>query len=465
MIRRHLNRTHFCLRLTTFLLPALAFAIAAYLRFDANLFSQATNGVDSSPYFALLLLVTVVWAMVAEHYGLCTVKYLFAPGGKTPKSLLACFVMYAAVLAMMFFYRAESFSRLFIALSAVTLVLLTIFTRVVFRVIWHRQRRCELNWIKILIIGADEFARQVARSLTCGEVMPCRTVGFVSLPGQKAAEFKAPVYTMEDLETLASRNGIDEVILALPLSRFAEIPALMTRLEPLCVPIRATLDMGEDIFVRERLFDLGGMLMLDLNSTPAESITYFILKRAFDLVFSFAAVVVVGPLMLLIAALVKLTSPGPVLFTQDRVGLNGRIFRIYKFRTMRQSAADESNTRWTTHNDPRRTRLGSFLRATSLDELPQFFNVIGGDMSVVGPRPERPFFVQKFLRDIALYNSRHYLKVGITGWAQVNGWRGDTSIFKRLEYDLYYLRNWSLSFDLQIILLTLLRGLSNRNAY
>ncbi len=132
---------------------------------------------------------------------------------------------------------------------------------------------------------------------------------------------------------------------------------------------------------------------------------------------------------------------------------------------MRQSVPDESNTRWTTQNDPRRTRLGSFLRAASLDELPQFFNVIRGDMSVVGPRPERPFFVQKFLRDIALYNSRHYLKVGITGWAQVNGWRGDTSIFKRLEHDLYYLRNWSLSFDLQIILLTLIRGLSNRNAY
>ncbi len=465
MIRRRLNRTHFYLRLTTFLLPVLAFSIAAYLRFGLEVIPLADGVVDPDAYFALLLLVTVVWAMVAEYYGLCTLDYLFAAGGKTQKSLLACFVMYAAVLAVTFFYRAESFSRLFIVLSAIVLVLLTILTRVVFRVAWRRQQRCEQNWIRILVIGADEFARRVARSLASGQVMPCRVVGFVSLPGQGAAEADSPTYATEDLERLASQNGIDEVILALPLSRFAEIPALMARLEPLCVPIRVTLDMGEDILVRERLFDLGGMLMLDLHSTPAESVTYTVLKRTFDLVFSVAAVIVTGPLMLLIAALVKLTSPGPVFFTQDRVGLNGRIFRIYKFRTMQTGATEESNTTWTTQNDSRRTCLGSFLRSTSLDELPQFFNVIQGDMSVVGPRPERPFFVQKFLRDIARYNSRHYLKVGITGWAQVNGWRGDTSVFKRLEYDLYYLRNWSLFFDLQIILMTFIKGLSNRNAY
>jgi len=465
MIRRRLNRTHFCLRLATFLLPGLAFAIAAYLRFGADFFPRLSGSVDPRPYFELLLLATVVWAVVAEQYGLCSVKHLFAPDGKTRRTFLACFEMYAAVLAMTFFYRAASFSRLFIGLSALALVFLTALTQVTFRVARRRQRRHERNWIRILIIGADEFARQVARSLTSGQAVPCRVVGFVRLPDQRAVNLEGSVYKMEDLEKLASEKGIDEVILALPLSRSAEIPVLMTRLEPLCVPIRATLDMGEDIFVRERLFDFGGILMLDLHSTPAESVTYSILKRAFDLVFSLAALVVVAPLMAVIAVLVKVTSPGPVLFEQERVGLNGKIFPIYKFRTMRLNATEESNTRWTTQNDPRRTRLGTFLRATSLDELPQFFNVLKGDMSVVGPRPERPYFVQKFLRDIALYNSRHYLKVGITGWAQVNGWRGDTSIFKRLEYDLYYLRNWSLSFDLQIILLTLIRGLSNRNAY
>jgi lipopolysaccharide/colanic/teichoic acid biosynthesis glycosyltransferase len=169
--------------------------------------------------------------------------------------------------------------------------------------------------------------------------------------------------------------------------------------------------------------------------------------------------------MLLVALSVRITSPGPIFFTQERIGLNGKKFRMHKFRTMKVSDASESDTRWTTQGDPRRTKVGAFLRRFNLDELPQFFNVLKGDMSVVGPRPERPYFVHKFLQDIEKYHTRHFLKVGITGWAQVNGLRGDTSIIDRVEYDLYYLRNWSLGFDLRIILLTLLRQFFNRNAY
>jgi lipopolysaccharide/colanic/teichoic acid biosynthesis glycosyltransferase len=169
--------------------------------------------------------------------------------------------------------------------------------------------------------------------------------------------------------------------------------------------------------------------------------------------------------MLLIALAIRLGNPGPMLFRQDRVGLNGKVFRMLKFRTMRVGNAEESATRWTAPNDPRRTRLGALLRGTNLDELPQFFNVLKGDMSIVGPRPERPHFVEKFLTEIDKYNARHVFKVGITGWAQVNGWRGDTSIAKRVEYDLYYLRNWSMTFDFQIILLTILRMFGGKNAY
>jgi exopolysaccharide biosynthesis polyprenyl glycosylphosphotransferase len=206
--------------------------------------------------------------------------------------------------------------------------------------------------------------------------------------------------------------------------------------------------------------------MLDLRASPSESVVYLVAKRALDLVVSTLVLVLTAPLMALIAVLIRLTSPGPVLFAQERVGLNGRVFRMYKFRTMRVGGPDESATRWTTAQDPRRTRLGGLLRRTNLDELPQFFNVLKGEMSIVGPRPERPYFVEKFLEDVAQYNTRHYLKVGITGWAQVNGWRGDTSIPRRVEHDLYYLRNWSLGFDLKIIFLTVWRTLvANRNAY
>lgn len=196
-----------------------------------------------------------------------------------------------------------------------------------------------------------------------------------------------------------------------------------------------------------------------------ESFSYLIGKRVFDVCFAAAAILLTFPLMLVIAIAIRMTSRGPVIFVQERVGLNGRTFRMYKFRTMRVTEGAESACQWTRRDDPRRTRIGCWLRAASLDELPQFFNVLNGDMSVVGPRPERPYFVEQFMRTVSFYDTRHYLKVGITGWAQVNGWRGDTSIVERVEHDLYYLRNWSFAFDLRIILLTIRQLFSQRNAY
>ncbi len=192
---------------------------------------------------------------------------------------------------------------------------------------------------------------------------------------------------------------------------------------------------------------------------------YAVLKRVFDIAFSVAALALTAPLFAVVALLIRLSSPGPILFRQERIGLNGRMFRMYKFRTMRVSTKSESDTIWTSANDPRKTPLGAFLRRTSIDELPQFFNVLKGEMSVVGPRPERPYFVDKFLGEVRRYNQRHSLKVGITGWAQVHGWRGDTSIQERVDHDLYYLQNWSFGFDLRIVAMTVLSALSNKNAY
>jgi exopolysaccharide biosynthesis polyprenyl glycosylphosphotransferase len=205
--------------------------------------------------------------------------------------------------------------------------------------------------------------------------------------------------------------------------------------------------------------------VLDLAKGPVEELNYVLLKRVFDIVFSLLVICVSAPLMAVIATAIRLSMQGPLLFAQERVGLNGKVFRMYKFRTMKIASSTEADTRWTVQNDPRCTRLGTLLRRTSLDELPQFFNVLKGDMSVVGPRPERPFFVQKFLNEVSKYNTRHQLKVGITGWAQVNGLRGDTSISERVRYDLYYLQNWSLRLDLRIIFLTFWSGLFGKNAY
>ncbi|HEX9820709.1 MAG TPA: exopolysaccharide biosynthesis polyprenyl glycosylphosphotransferase, partial [Methylomirabilota bacterium] len=190
-----------------------------------------------------------------------------------------------------------------------------------------------------------------------------------------------------------------------------------------------------------------------------------VLKRAFDLAFGAAALVVALPVMAAVAAATALTSGRPILYRQERMGLDGRRFRMLKFRTMRPDAEAATGPRWATPGDPRRTGLGAFLRAWSLDELPQLVNVLRGDMSLVGPRPERPSFVEEFRRRVPGYMLRHKVKAGITGWAQINGWRGDTSIEKRIEYDLYYIERWSLRFDLSILLQTLWLGFRNRNAY
>jgi len=195
------------------------------------------------------------------------------------------------------------------------------------------------------------------------------------------------------------------------------------------------------------------------------SLAIGLLKRTFDIVFSIAAIIVTSPIMLIAAIGIKLTSPGPVIFKQERMGLDRRTFIMYKFRTMRVSDQKTADTQWTVENDPRRTKFGAFLRRTSIDELPQFFNVLKGDMSVVGPRPERPYFVEQFKDEIPKYMVKHHVRPGITGWAQTNGLRGDTSIRDRINHDLYYLENWSFMFDLKIIILTILRGFVNRNAY
>ena len=462
MIRRQLNSVGLALRVTTLLLPVLAFAAAAYL---PHVMSRPSGEMSRSSYVQLVLVTVVMWALAVSHFGLDRVENLFAAKGKARRLFGAWVFTYAAVMAVALLDRKADDAGLFIAVSAVTLFALANATRVAFLVALEARRRKGQGGVRVLVVGTDEFARTSVVSLLGGQVMPCRIVGYVHLPGQDVVVEGSPVLEMEDVRALTDRHGVDDVVIALPASRLGEVQKVMSALEVLCVPARVILDLGAGVSLRDRLFDFGGVQMLDLEATPAETASYVVFKRIFDVAFSALVVVVTAPLMLLIALAIRLGNPGPMLFVQDRVGLNGKVFRMLKFRTMRVANSEESATRWTAPDDPRRTRLGALLRGANLDELPQFFNVLKGDMSIVGPRPERPHFVHKFLNEIDKYNVRHVFKVGITGWAQVNGWRGDTSIAKRIEYDLYYLRNWSMTFDFQIIFLTILRMFGSKNAY
>jgi Undecaprenyl-phosphate glucose phosphotransferase len=464
MIRSRLSFARLYLKIVTLLLPACAYFIAVKVRFGFNLLFSSTPPSGLPSYWSIVLLTTIVWAIAAEESGLWNVEQLYAPGGKSRRLLEALAFTYAVVMGAGFLYRQASYSRLVVGISAAALFILATVTRVLFRVFLEFLRKDGRNEIKILIVGTDRFARRVATSLLHGEVLPCRIMGFVRLPDQEVA-VDGPVYELDQIPTFSNGNSINDVIIALPAARLSDVQTIAPALEKLCVPTRVVIDLGEGVVLRDRLIDLGGFHMLDLRPNLAETGSYLFQKRIFDVGLSILILLVTLPVTILIALAIKLGSRGSVFFVQDRVGLNGRVFRMFKFRTMNSASREEGDTRWTCDQDPRRTAVGTFLRKTNLDELPQFLNVFKGDMSIVGPRPERPFFVERFLAEFDRYNSRHMFKAGITGWAQVNGWRGDTSIAKRVEYDLYYLRNWSLTFDLQIITMTLLRFFTSKNAY
>jgi len=464
MIRSRLCNACLYLKIITLLLPACAYFMAVKVRFGFNFFFSRTHPAGLPSYWGILLLTTIIWAIAAEESGLWNIEQLYAASGKSRRLLEALAFTYAWVMAAGFVYRQASYSRLVIGLSAVALFVLATAVRVGFRVFVELMRKDYRKEVKILVVGTDRFAQRVASSLLHGEVLPCGVVGFVRI-GQQEVAVDGPVYNLDELSTFTNGNSINDVVIALPPARLNEVKEIAPALEKLCVPTRVVIDLGEGVIPRDRLTALGGFQMLDLRPTLAETGSYLFQKRIFDIGFSLLILLITLPITLLISVLIKLTTGGPIFFVQDRVGLNGRVFRMFKFRTMKVGSREEEEKHWTTDHDPRRTTVGAFLRTTNLDELPQFLNVLKGDMSIVGPRPERPFFVQRFLEEIDLYNTRHMFKAGITGWAQVNGWRGDTSIAKRVEYDLYYLRNWSLTLDLQIITMTLFRLFTSKNAY
>ena len=453
----------FFVRLCCYPLPLLAFIIGAYIRSLSGSLGFPSFEYDRSFYLAVLVFTNIAWIIAAEHYQLCSIEGFFSEHTGIKKAAAACMATCTFQLGVLFFYRSHDLSRIFFTATAIALFAGTVLIRTAFRLLlWNADR--PRRPLSVLVVGADSYAAHIASELTSVSLTPAEIVGHIRLPGQEVAINDAPVF---DLEMLAERMNlrVDDVVIALPADRLSTLSTLVRSLQVLCTPIHFVVDTGDIPLARERLFQFGRLHLFDLGTAPAESLYYAMSKRAFDIVFSICAIILTGPLMLALALLIKLSSRGPVLFRQERVGLNGKLFVMYKLRTMKVEHASTSDTMWTVQDDPRRTLIGSFLRKTSLDELPQFFNVLKGNMSVVGPRPERPYFVIEFLKEISHYNTRHRLKVGITGWAQVNGWRGDTSIHKRVECDLYYLQNWSFWFDIRIICLTLWFGIFGRNAY
>ncbi len=258
---------------------------------------------------------------------------------------------------------------------------------------------------------------------------------------------------------------MDEIVVTLGLKEYEKLGRIVATCEKSGVHTKFIPDYNNIIPTRPYTEDLQGLPVINIRHVPLNNLLNATFKRGMDLLGAVVAIILFSPVMLITALLVKLTSPGPVIYSQERVGLHNRPFKMYKFRSMAVQPPAQEKSKWTIPGDPRVTAVGKFIRKTSIDEMPQFFNILKGDMSLVGPRPERPFFVERFKEEIPRYMVKHQVRPGLTGWAQVNGYRGDTSITKRIEHDLYYIENWSPGFDFKILFLTIFKGFINKNAY
>ncbi|HKQ58957.1 MAG TPA: undecaprenyl-phosphate glucose phosphotransferase [Candidatus Eisenbacteria bacterium] len=364
-----------------------------------------------------------------------------------------------------FFARGE-LPRSVLLIFAALMVALLWTSRIVLRLVLRAMRRRGRNLRYVMVVGTGEQAERLVRKFEQHPDYGIVINGLVTAdPAQMGATVAGvPVLgTIADLPGVVERTGTDFVYLALARSEWEAEEEALARLSDSTVAVRLVPDLVRAFTLNAAVEDFEGMPVVLVTETPEQGWNA-VIKRTFDLAFSAAGLIVLSPLMAAVALWVRLDSPGPVLYGQERVGVNGRRFRMWKFRTMRADAEAEGAA-WTTADDPRRTRAGGTLRKLSLDELPQLWNVLRGHMSLVGPRPEQPVYVDRFRASIPRYMLRHHVKAGMTGWAQVNGLRGDTPLERRIEYDLYYIENWSLGFDLRIIALTFVRVFRDASAY
>lgn len=462
MIRSKLVFQQIALKVGLYGAFTAAYWLAFWVRFGSG-WVPGRMDVRRSDYVLLYLVAALTWGALCR---LAELDQLWMAANRARWLWGSVWVTAAVLMAIFFgafFIRSYSFSRLFVILFGLVNILLVMILPKLLLILARRHSGPRAD-VRILIVGDGPCAERVAEHVRENSWVPCKVVGYIAV-GENPGGVLRRLGAVEDLEAVCREQPLDEILVALPLVQLSLLPELKRALVRVSVPSRLVCDFLKEVSSQATVFEFFGTSVVDLHRSPADSLVYALLKRSFDTVLAGLLLVLLSPLMALIAVLIKLTSRGPVLFTQQRVGLHGRMFMIYKFRTMRVETQETADRVWTTADDWRRTAVGAVLRQFNLDELPQLWNVARGDMSLVGPRPERPHFVKKFSGEIEEYNARHFLRSGMTGWAQVNGWRGDTSIARRIECDLYYLQNWSFGLDLKILWLTLWRGFRDRNAY
>ena len=466
MFKRH-NQLFTALRvLLDMLLVGAAFWGAYSLRFGSPRTWPYPELPRPQETAIVALLALIIWPLSLRAMGLYRPQRQKTPLDEVFGVFKATLAAGLLLVALTYFVREARYSRgtlaMFTALSFFGISL----ERVFFKELLQGLRRHGYNLRYVLVLGAGRLARQVLEQIDLHRELGFRPVGCLSVTRKRVGTSVAGVEvvgTLRDLRAVLQSRGVDQVLVALPSRSAHHLPRIME----VCADTTVDVKLVPDVYQYATLFggleEFGGLPIVNLQSSGVLGINA-LAKRAFDVVLSGLFLALLSPLLALVVLAVKLSSRGPVLYAQERVGLDGKPFRMLKFRTMRTDA-EEGGPRFAQDRDPRVTAVGALLRRTSLDELPQLWNVLLGDMSLVGPRPERPVFIDQFRRHIPRYQLRHMVKSGMTGWAQIHGLRGNTSIQKRVEYDLYYIEHWSLLLDLKILARTLAFGFLSRNAY
>ena len=462
MLKAHSRLFQHLALVTDLVLIAICWLGAYAVRF--NLFGHG-DIPPFSDYALQLLPILIVWAVAYKTFDLYRPNRLGSHLAEwfdiAKASTLGVLVL---VAGMTFLFRGYEYSRLVILMFWMASIVSVSFSRAAFREVLRFARRRGYNQRYAVVVGGGEPAAEVLRVLDRRRDTGIQLLGLLS---DKPEAEGAPVRWLggiDEIRAVLTSQSVDIVIIALPHSDYPRLTTVLNEIGDEPVAIHFVPDLFGLASLRGGVEEFESIAFIHLRESPLYGWNG-VLKRGFDLVFGTVGLLLALPIMAAITIAVTIASGRPILYRQERMGLDGRRFGMLKFRTMVADAEAETGPRWAVRDDPRRTQLGAFLRAWSLDELPQLFNVLRGEMSLVGPRPERPSFVEDFRRRVPGYMLRHTMKAGITGWAQINGWRGNTSIEKRIEYDLEYIARWSLGFDLAILLRTLWLGFRNRNAY
>ncbi|HIU75202.1 MAG TPA: undecaprenyl-phosphate glucose phosphotransferase [Candidatus Pelethocola excrementipullorum] len=447
---------------------AFSYWLSWILRFLTPIFGSEEQGALSFvTYMQLLILIVPCYLLLYYGFSLYTPKRVQGRRLEFANIVKANTLGILVIILFLYMIKQSHIARTVLGLFFVINCILETIVRNLIRYILKKMRKLGYNQKHILLVGYSRAAEEYIDRIIANPQWGYTVRGILDDHVEAGITYKGikVVGRIANLMVILPENKLDEIAITLGLNEYFRLEEIVAMCEKSGVHTKFIPDYHNIIPTKPYTEDLIGLPVINIRYVPLTNTFNAMIKRVMDVVGSILCIILFSPVMLIACIGIKVTSPGPLIYKQTRVGLHNRSFEMFKFRSMEVQPESEEKKAWTVKNDPRVTGIGKFMRKTSIDEFPQLFNVLKGDMSLVGPRPERPFFVEKFREEIPRYMVKHQVRPGMTGWAQVNGYRGDTSIRKRIDYDLYYIENWTLGLDIKILFLTVFRGFVNRNAY